>query len=412
MSHSPKILMFGWEFPPHNSGGLGVACHGLAKALAQNNTRITFVLPKKMSVSADFLKMVFADIPSISVRPVDSPLTAYITSREYSILQKRNIHTLYGTGLFEEVMRYALHARDIAKEEEFDVIHAHDWLSFPAGINAKKVSGKPLVVHVHATEFDRTGGNNANQQVYEIEREGMEYADKIIAVSQYTKNIIVSHYGINPQKIEVVHNGIDESDYETSSVAPEAIMRLKERGNNVVLFMGRITIQKGPDYFIRAAARVLLFEPDTYFLIAGSGDMEYQMIREAAACGISDHVLFTGFVRGNERAALYRAADVYVLPSVSEPFGITPLESLFYGTPVIISKQSGVSETLSHALKVDFWDTDETANKIISVLRNKPLHNQLKNYGSQESRMLTWHKAADKCLKIYNALIHRTPVGV
>jgi glycogen synthase len=412
MSHSPKVLMFGWEFPPHNSGGLGVACQGLAKALAYKNVGITFVLPKRVPVSSDSIKMVFADIPSVSVHQVDSPLSAYITSQEYDSLmedvQGGGRHSIYGQGLFEEVMRYAVKAKKIAKKEEFDVIHAHDWLSFPAGINAKKTSGKPLVVHVHATEFDRTGGSGVNEKVYKVERRGMEFADKVIAVSQYTKNIITSKYGIDPEKVEVVHNGIEEEEYKKHMCSSDELLRLKKEGHNLVLFMGRITIQKGPDYFIRAAEKVLKYEPDSYFIVAGSGDMEYQVIREAADLGISDRMLFTGFVRDNDRAMLYQSADVCILPSVSEPFGITPLESLFYGTPVIVSRQSGVSETLQHALKVDFWDTEELANKIVAILRHNSLKEELGMQGGAEARTLTWKKAAEKCLGIYSRLMQRT----
>ena len=309
---------------------------------------------------------------------------------------------VYGGNLIDEVRRYGAYAGELAKRRSFDIIHAHDWLSFPAGLAAKRVSGKPLVVHVHATEFDRTGGTGVNQEVYKIEREGMHLADAIVAVSQWTKNLIVKHYGVAPEKVTVVHNGIDAGDYRP---LPDRLAALKRAGEKIVLFVGRITLQKGPDYFIRAARRVLELEPKTYFIVAGSGDMEGQTLREAAALGIADRVIFTGFVRGQELDALYQSADLYVLPSVSEPFGITPLESLVNGTPVIVSYQSGVAEVLRHALKVDFWDTEELANQIIAVLRHPALYQTLKQYGGEEVKKVTWTAAAAKCLDLYHRLL-------
>src|SRR3989344_4528008 len=336
---SVRILMFGWEFPPHNSGGLGTACFGLTRALARDGATITFVLPKKVKAGADWLRMCFADLPEVIGRGIAANLYPYITSESYA-RERKGLPFVYGLNLIEEVRRYGALAGEIAALESFDIIHAHDWLSFPAGIAAKRVSGKPLVVHVHATEFDRTGGNGVNEEVYGIEHAGMSAADAVVAVSQWTKNMIVRHYGIAPQKVTVIHNGIEASDYRP---LPNRLVALKQAGEKIVLFVGRITLQKGPDYFVRAAKRVLEVEPKVYFIIAGSGDMEGQTLREAAALGIADRVIFTGFLRGPELDALYQSADLYVLPSVSEPFGITPLESLVNGTPVIISYQSGVA---------------------------------------------------------------------
>lgn len=396
--------MFGWEFPPHNSGGLGTACFGLTRSLARARAGITFVLPKRVNAGADWLKMCFADLPDVAGHGITANLYPYITSESYA-RERRGLPPVYGLNLIDEVRRYGFLAGEIAATESFDIIHAHDWLSFPAGVAAKKVSGKPLVVHVHATEFDRTGGAGVNQDVYHIEREGMHFADAIVAVSQWTKNLIVRHYGISPKKVTVVHNGIDATDYRP---LPDRLAALKRAGEKIVLFVGRITLQKGPDYFIRAAKRVLELEPKVYFIIAGSGDMESQVLREAAALGIADRVIFTGFVRGAELDALYQSADLYVLPSVSEPFGITPLESLVNGTPVIISYQSGVAEVLRHALKVDFWDTEELANQIITVLRHPSLHRTLKQYGGEEVRQVTWTAAAEKCLGLYHSLLCST----
>jgi glycogen(starch) synthase len=400
-----RILMFGWEFPPYNSGGLGVACFGLTRALAEFDLQITFVLPRRVSVSAPFLKMVFAD-NKVKMLPVDAMLSPYMTQVEYKYARFLDGSPIYGSSLFEEVLRYASMASDVAKNEEFDVIHAHDWLSFLAGVEAKKVSGKPLIVHVHATEFDRSG-EHVNQAIYNIEKEGMEQANKIIAVSQFTKDIIVSRYGISPDKIEVVWNGIDQADYyDQPSEQYNNIMRFKELGFKIVLFVGRITMQKGPDYFLDAAKKVLECEPNTVFIIAGSGDMENQIMMQAASLGISDKVLFPGFLRGAELNKVYKAADLFVLPSVSEPFGIVPLESVINGTPVLISKQSGVSECLTHSLQVDFWDTDEMANQIVSVLYHTSLKECLRDNSQKEIKKLTWHEAAKKCAKIYHNVVY------
>jgi len=394
--------MFGWEFPPHNSGGLGTACFGLTRALANRNIEILFVLPKKVGVSASFMPILFADTRKIKFHEVESNLKPYVTSEGYVRERDKIISDIYGNTLLQEVRRYALRAREIAKKERFDVIHAHDWLSFLAGVEAKKVSDKPLILHMHATEFDRTGGQGVNQEVYDIERMAMERADGIIAVSNFTKQKIVQHYGIPADKIQVVHNGIDECDYENIF---DKLSDLKKNGQKIVLFAGRITIQKGPEYFIRAAKRVLEHQPNVLFLVAGSGDMERQMMLEAAHLGISDRVMFIGFLRGDDLNAAYRAADLFVMPSVSEPFGITPLESIIAGAPVLISKQSGVAEVLTHALKVDFWDTEDMANKILGVVSHRSLKETLWGNSREEIRKINWDAASKKCIDYYEKMI-------
>ncbi len=390
--------MFGWELPPHNSGGLGVACLGLARALAGQGFDITFVLPRNADAHYPFLKILSAS-GSAKTAPV---ISSYAVLQAYQRIGFSSSPLFYAKNLFEEVYQYSLAARELAKEEQFDAIHAHDWLSFGAGLAVKEVSGKPLVVHVHATEFDRTGGNGVNQYVYEIEKEGMEKADGIIAVSNYTKEIIIKHYGINPSKIKVVHNAIEWEDIRAS--VNEKLSQLKREGMRLVVFVGRITLQKGPDYFLKAAKRVLQYNPKVTFIVAGSGDMEVKMVEEAAYLGISRSVLFTGFLRGEELASVYKSADLFVMPSVSEPFGITALESLAHGTPVLVSKQSGVSETITHALKVDFWDTEEMANEILAVLDHNSLKTCLAENGSREVRNMSWEEAARKCIEIYNQL--------
>ncbi len=394
--------MFGWEFPPHNSGGLGTACFGLTRALAARQIEVIFVLPKKVGVNTSFAKMVFADERHVKFYEVESTLMPYVTSEGYIRERDKVFQDIYGKTLMAEVHRYALRARAIAKKERFDIIHAHDWLSFLAGIEAKKVSGKPLILHMHATEFDRTGGQGVNLEVYGIERTAMEQADGIIAVSNFTKQKIIEHYGIEASKIEVVHNGIEECDYKN---IPEKLQELKKSGQKIVLFAGRITIQKGPEYFIRAAKRVLDIKQNVTFLVAGSGDMERQMMMEAAHLGISDSVIFVGFLRGDDLNAVYKAADLFVMPSVSEPFGLTPLESIIAGTPVIISKQSGVSEVLTHALKVDFWDTEDMANKILGVISHRSLLETLWGNSREEVKKVTWDAASKKCIDYYEKIL-------
>ncbi len=397
-----KVLMFGWEFPPHNSGGLGVACFGLTKALAKKNTQIIFVLPRKLNnISAGFLRIVDPGTKYSSSYVFDSPINPYITEKKYNSFFFSHKTNYYGKNLFDEVMRYADFGGKVATKENFDIIHAHDWLSFGAGIQAKIKSGKPLVAHIHATEYDRGGGCGINPLVYKLEKEGMEFADKVVAVSNFTKNIVIKHYGISPEKIEVVHNGIDFK--KNISVAAN-IHKIKEANKRVVLFVGRLTLQKGPDYFVETARKICEHLKDIYFIISGSGDMEEQLIERVASYGISDRVFFTGFLRGESLKKIYKMSDIFVMPSVSEPFGITPLESIINGTPVLISKQSGVSEVLSNVLKVDFWDVDEMANKIITTLNQEPLSKTLKENSREDVKDVTWEKAAQKCLNIYNSL--------
>ncbi len=401
----PRILMFGWEFPPFNSGGLGVACQGLTKSLSERGFQVTFVMPRKLAISSPHARMVFADNADVKIRSFDSVLEPYMTSKSYLRERTQEGTTIYGRDLFEEVERYKMMGSEIAKEEDFDIIYAHDWLSFGAGVEAKYATGKPLIVHVHATEFDRCGGPNVNQHVYNVEKWGMEEADRVIAVSELTRQIIIKEYGINPDKVRVVHNGIDEST-APSGAGWKRMRSLKAAGYKVVLFLGRITIQKGPDYFIRAAQRVLERNPKVMFVVSGSGDMEEGMMRLAAQLNISQNVLFTGFLSGGDRHEMYTSSDLFVMPSISEPFGITPLEAMKLGTPVMISKQSGVSEIVRHALKIDFWDVDEMANKILSVVGNPGLKETLSQYARDEADKITWADAAKKVDGIVRELVH------
>ena len=396
-----KVLMFGWEFPPLSSGGLGTACYGLTKGLSNKGVEITFVLPYSFDTEdADFVKLVSAG--NIKIKKIASALQPYMSSEEYKrSLGKKQKPRIYGSTLFEEVHRYTLAAEKIAEEEEFVIIHCHDWMTFGAGVRAKRKKNKPLVLHVHSTELDRTGGHHVNQYVYDLERYGMHKADKIIAVSNFTKNKIVTHYGVPAEKIRVVHNAVDFSQhyYDES-------FEIKKT-DKVVLFLGRVTLQKGPDYFVYAAKKVLEHEKNVKFIIAGSGDMEPFIVEKAAELGISSNILFAGFLSQNDVDRAYKMADVYVMPSVSEPFGITTLEAMKNKAPVIVSKQSGVSEVIKHCLKVDFWDINEMSNKIIALLRYKPLHETLKESGYFEVKKFNWDIPAEKCINVYNELISK-----
>jgi len=391
-----KVLMFGWEFPPYNSGGLGTACEGLTKALSRQGVEVIFVLPKKLDLNVPYLRFVYADDGPIKKKYfINSLIQGYSTSESYGNSFSRFGSSIYASSLHEEVERYAEMGGHIAEEENFDVIHAHDWLTYKAGIAAKKVSGKQLIIHVHATEFDRGGGNGVNKHVYDIEKQGMEEADKIIAVSNFTKHKIMKHYGIPANKIKVVHNAVEFEDYVV-----EEMHNLK-KNKKIVLFLGRLTLQKGPDYFVYTARKVLDYFPDVVFVVSGSGDMENAIIRKVAELGMSDKFIFTGFLRGKDVKSAYQMADLYIMPSVSEPFGITPLESMYLGTPALISNQSGVSEVVTNALKTDFWDTDEMANKIVAVLKHSALASTLKKNGNDEVRRITWDTPAVRCLDIY-----------
>ncbi len=422
-----KVLMFGWEFPPISSGGLGTACYGLTKGLSSKGIEVTFVLPKGYAgLDPGHLNIISTDgikLDHVNFKTVDSALQGYITSSAYKNRIRKFLskgkgdaaHAIYGHDLYQEVERYAEKARMIAQNESFDIIHAHDWMTYKAGMNVKQETGKPLVVHVHATEFDRTGGN-PNQHVYDIERQGMHYADLIIAVSNFTKDKIVQHYAVSAEKVRVLHNAVDfggMNELVSSSMPNNHTNRfnagLKNAGlqpmEKTVLFLGRLTLQKGPDYFLYAAKKVLETDSRVKFIIAGSGDMEPFIIHKAAELGISRNVLFTGFLSGSDVDEAYKKADLYVMPSVSEPFGITPLEAMKNGVPVLISKQSGVSEVLSNCLKTDFWDIDDMASKMMAVLNYRTLHGALRENGNAEVKKFSWENTASNCIKIYNEAI-------
>lgn len=492
-----RVLMFGWEFPPFKTGGLGTACYGLTRGLKHMGVEVIFVVPKSYSPEAsEHVRVIGAKDVHVSLEEVEDYTQGQLaeTSERIKGIAPQDIHTgleetgdythvqlikvnvhlspytrlerhsevqevpyrsqrkvaaantpsgntvrseqlhresvpevqevphrsrskatarntpsdniagtddLYGKSLSEEIEEYTVKARIIAEREKVDIIHAHDWMTFQAGIEARKVSGKPLVIHIHSTEYDRTGGWYPNPVVCDIEQTGAREADQVMTVSNRTKRAIVENYGIPAEKISVVYNAIDAGD-STSNRSAERYL-----GKRIVLFLGRITLQKGPDYFLEAASKVLEKEPDTLFVMAGNGDMMYRMIERASDLNMGHKVLFSGFLRGSEVDRMYDMADVYVMPSVSEPFGITPLEAMSHGVPVIISRQSGVSEVIKHALKVDFWDIDKLADRIVSVLRYRALCDMLKKNGKSETRSFSWDNSAIQCINVYNRTLER-----
>ena len=426
--------MFGWEFPPHIAGGLGTACYGMTRGLARNGVEVVFVMPRAYGDEDQrFVRVVNAsDVETIGTRDhefseellekvsfihIDSNMLPYISPEEYAAYhdefvrsgrthewtdvwkQRYTFSGKYGANLMEEVARYAMVAAQVAKdlEGQFDVIHAHDWLTYFAGIAAKRVSGKPLVVHMHATEFDRSG-ENINRRVYAIEKAGMQAADRVIAVSELTRRIVIGKYGIPAEKVVTVHNAVRFG--ESEDAVPERAVKDK-----VVTFLGRITYQKGPDYFVEAAAKVLQRVPDVRFVMAGSVDLMNHVVRRVAQLGIADRFHFTGFLKGGEVQRMFRLSDVYVMPSVSEPFGISPLEAMRSGVPVIISRQSGVAEVLDYAIKVNYWDVDALADAIYGLLTYPALGRMFASKGLEEVTGLKWTNAAAKIKTVYETVV-------
>lgn len=457
-----RVLMLGWEFPPFITGGLGTACYGLTRALDRAGTHVTFMLPGETDPSAvSHLQLVsprtatvpadappssqadaavaapppptptshtefsehvqFVHVPSRLTHPypgegpvgtigISSTTSRTVTTTEGAVdapdddSQIHDDHDddqpmaqEYAGDMMAEVRRFAAFVEKASRSLEFDVIHAHDWMTYPAGLAVARRTGKPLVVHVHSTEFDRSG-EAVNQQIYDIERRGMHGAMRVVTVSRLTGNIAVRRYGVNPDRVTVVYNGV--------AIDPvEAGVRPIGRREKIVLYFGRITRQKGPEFFIRAAQRVLQVEKNVRFVIAGSGDLYQRCIELAAELGIGQHFLFTGFLRGTDIDRVFSMAELFVMPSVSEPFGIAPLEAMSHDVPVLISKSSGASEVLTHALKVDFWDTEAMADKILAVLRHPPLGQTLRRHGVIDVRRLTWDDAAAKCNRVYGEVI-------
>lgn len=483
--HRPKaplrVLMLGWEFPPHISGGLGTACQGICEGLGSAGVEVTFVVPRRMGgENARGTRIVGADDPGapapLRQRPaelslplvpldwveapaaaretgpanadplpaahltdtragagparrsilIDSPLSPYQTARTYrqTLLQPgfgrvtqhgasdrpsrqagrapaAPLRGGYGEHLFDEIQRYGDIVADLARHESFDVVHGHDWMTAPAAIAAARRADRPLVMHAHALECDRSG-DHPDHRIVTLERNGLRNADRAICVSEFTRDQVHQQYGVPAERLRVLHNAVTPAASASTLLgsAPAA----GEPGPTV-LFLGRVTMQKGPEYFLRAAARVIEHRPDARFVLSGSGDLLPGMIELSASLGLAGHVNFTGFLRGADVQRMYSQANLYVMPSVSEPFGIAPLEAMVQGVPVIVSKQSGVSEVVEHALKVDFWDVDELANKILAAISYPALAADLSKHGREEASSMSWKSRGASLERIYREVV-------
>lgn len=418
-----KALMFGWEFPPHILGGLGTASYGLTKGMhANGDMEIAFVIPKPWGdEEKGFAQIIGANNTPVAWRDVnwdyvqsrigntmDPQLYFNLRDHIYADFNYMNLNDLgcvefsgrYPDNILEEINNYSIVAGVIARTIDFDIIHSHDWLTYPAGIHAKNVTGKPLVIHVHASEFDRSRGK-PNPTVFAIEKDGMNNADHIITVSDLTRKTVIEKYGIDPSKVTTVHNAVIPLSDEYLN------LQRHEGKDKVITFLGRITMQKGPEYFVEAAAKVLQKTKNVRFVMAGGGDMEQAMIRLAAKRGISDRFHFTGFLRGKDVYQMFRDSDVYVMPSVSEPFGISPLEAMEMGVPSIISKQSGCAEILDNVIKTDYWDIDAMADAMHALISYPAFHKELQEKGVEEIHNITWEKAGKKVIDIYKSVINK-----
>ncbi len=418
-----KVLMFGWEFPPHILGGLGTASYGLTRGMSkQEDMEITFCIPKPWGdEDQSFLRIIgMNNIPvawrDVSWDTLQARFGSYMDPQLYYDLRNHiyadfnYLHTndlgciefsgRYPDNLHEEINNYSIVAGVVARQQDFEIIHSHDWLTYPAGIHAKQVSGKPLVIHVHATDFDRSRGN-VNPTVYSIEKNGMDHADHIMCVSEMTRQTVIHKYHQDPNKVSTVHNAVEP--------LPQSILELPEYHNpdeKVVTFLGRITMQKGPEYFVEAANMVLQRTRNIRFVMAGSGDMMDEMIRLAAARGIADRFHFPGFMKGEDVYKVFKRSDVYVMPSVSEPFGISPLEAMQCFVPSIVSKQSGCAEILDKCIKVDYWDIHALADAIYSVCMYPALYTYLREEGKKEVDGITWEAVGHKVRDIYDRVIY------
>jgi len=435
-----RVLMFTWEFPPLISGGLGMACYGMVKALLKQGIRIDLVLPTKEAVffplrevqdvdvmptmfidpkrQKQFMKMIFTDVKErmeyigltqhpetyLQLNEVMQFIQRFSQTRnerntlsETYLWEEMALHLIGDEDLIKKVQEYTLRAEYFATHLEFDLIHAHDWLCYPSGMLAKKLSNRPLIVHIHATEFDRSGGPG-DERIHKIEHAGMMYADQVIAVSQYTAQMIMSRYRIDTGRIKIIHNAFtieEDMNFE----------QLRIFKGPTILFLGRITLQKGPDYFVDVADLVLKVHPDARFIMAGTGDMGRKFIHKSAALKLRNRFLFTGFLNRKQVERIIRASDIYVLPSVSEPFGIAPLEAMAYGVTAIISKQSGVSEVVNHAFKIDFWDVERMADTINHLIENPDICRKIGNDGRQEVHRIQWDEAAEKIRQLYASIL-------
>lgn len=387
--------MLGWELPPHNSGGLGVACYQLSKALASYGVQIDFVLPATTQShdSIDFMNV-------LPVQPVEeSHRDVYKLSYENKNID--SIQTLQAD--------YKKYVEDyIRKNGSPHIIHAHDWLTLEAGVHAKNLCGAPLVAHVHATEFDRSGGGYGNPFIHEVEQHGLMMADRIIAVSEYTKRLVSRTYHIPLDKIDVVHNSYSLGDMcEADRVSYRYLDMLHSEGYSVVAAVGRLTLQKGLMQFLDAASKAAHRYDRLAFVIAGAGEQRDELIARAAELNISEQTIFTGFVRGTAWRQIYEIADMFVMSSISEPFGITALEAAAHGTPVIMTKQSGVAEVLTHSLKYDYWDTDRLADMMVNVASSDGLKQTIADNALKQLETISWESMAERCLGVYRNVTRR-----
>jgi glycosyltransferase involved in cell wall biosynthesis len=417
-----KVLMFGWEFPPKIYGGLAVASYGITKGMVddQHDVEITFCLPRPTGDEEKFLKIInMSQVPvcwrdvqydQIKERMIGHTAEDYYRFRDniYADFNYMGVDDLgclqfaggYPSNLHEEINNFSIISGILARSEQFDIIHAHDWLTYPAGVHAKMVSGKPLCIHVHATDFDRSRGR-VNPTVYSIEKNGMDHADCIMCVSELTRRTVINEYHQDPRKVFAIHNAVYPLPQEYQDIPRKEYSKEK-----VVTFLGRITMQKGPEYFVEAADLVLKRTKNVRFCFAGSGDMYEAMVNLAASKGIADRFHFPGFQRGKQVYECYKYSDVFVMPSVSEPFGIAPLEAMQCGTPCIISKQSGCGEILDKVIKVDYWDTHAMADAIYSICNNEGLFRYLQEEGIKEVNEITWVKVGHRIRKLYDECIY------
>ena len=419
-----KVLMFGWEFPPHILGGLGTASFGMTKGLSQQEgVDITFCVPKLHGdEDQSFINLIGMNNTPIVWRDVDLD---YVTRRLNNVMDPQLYFSLrnkiyadfssintndlgciefsgqYPENIQEEINNYSIVAGVVARQQDFDIIHSHDWVTYPAGIHAKLVSGKPLVIHVHATDFDRSRGN-VNPTVYSIEKNGMDYADHILCVSELTRQTVINNYNQSPSKVSVMHNAVMPLSKEIEDIVPK-----KFENEKLVTFLGRITMQKGPEYFVEAAALVLQKLKNVRFVMAGSGDMMTDMILMAAQKGIADRFHFPGFMRGKEVYEVLKASDVYIMPSVSEPFGISPLEAMQCSVPTIISKQSGCAEILSKCIKIDYWDIQAIADAIYGICTYPGLYQYLQEEGKKEVDEIKWEYVGARLKTKYEEIIKK-----
>lgn len=406
-----KVLMLGWEFPPYYSGGLGVATKNIAEALVQHGSDITFAIPFFIFQNVkdslhDLPFTVTGHQPKSKIRMAQFTTTLsspYISAEKYAQEYESwctdagvsSGFAMYGKNLFAEIERYAQEMESFVQENHFDILHAHDWITFHAALRIKEHLNIPFVAHVHATEIDRTGAN-PNPEIYQREQTSLQAADHIIAVSNHTKQMLIKWYELPSEKIEVVHNGIEDNT--------QTVPNVLHTDQKTILFLGRLTIQKGPDWFLKIAKKVLEQRQDVQFILGGMGDMLPHLLSEIYQNNLSDHVFCLGFLNGHDREYAFAAADAYVMPSVSEPFGLSAVEAAQRGVPVILSHQSGVKEVISHSLCADFWDVKKMAHHILAVLEYSPLQNMLSQKAAQEISAVTWHEQVKKILQLYTHL--------